>query len=292
MGDQGDGLTKRQVQLSAGTIHYEEHGTGEPIVFVHGFGANGLLWRETVARLSKDHRCIVPDWPLGSHPQAMKADADLTPAGVAALISEFIAELGLDDVTLVGNDSGGAVTQIVVTEKPAGIGRFVLTNCDCFEKFPPGHFKTMARLLRFPPAAYLAAQSMRLRINRKSPLSYGALTAKPIDDAILRAWTEPQIRDAGVRRDGAKFFSSVDPSYTLTAAEKLPSLSIPGLIAWGDADRFFTIGDGRRLADLIPDSRLVPIPGGKTFVPMDDGAGVGDAIAAFMAEKPLAAAAS
>lgn len=290
MGTHGDGSTRRQASLSAGTIHYEEQGTGEPIVFVHGFGASGTLWRETAAQLAASHRCIVPDWPLGAHREAMKADADLTPPGVAGLISEFLAELDLEGVTMVGNDSGGAVTQILVTERPERIGRLVLTNCDCFEKFPPGHFKALARLLRVPGAAYLAAQSMRLRFNRRSPISYGALTARPIDDAILRDWTEPQIRDAGIRRDAARFFSSVNPRYTLEAAEKLPRVHIPALIAWGDADRFFTMEDGRRLADLIPDSRLVTFPGGKTFLPLDDPGGLADAIDVFMSEKPPATA--
>jgi pimeloyl-ACP methyl ester carboxylesterase len=290
MGDQGDGPTRRTIELSGGTIHYEESGEGEPLVFVHGFGVNGLLWRETAAALAPQHRCIVPDWPLGSHPEGMSPDADLTPPGVARMISEFIEALGLEDVTIVGNDSGGAVTQILVTEIPDRISRLVLTNCDCFEKFPPGHFKVLAKALKVPGTAYLAAQSMRLKVNRRSPLSYGALTVQPIDDAILRAWTEPQIRSAGVRRDSKRFFSSVDKRYTLRAATKLRDLGIPALIVWGDADRFFTIEDGRRLAELIPDSRIVEIPGGKTFLPLDDPQGVAAAIGSFVAEKPVGAA--
>jgi pimeloyl-ACP methyl ester carboxylesterase len=287
MGESGDGSgRRRQVGLSAGTIHYDDRGTGEPLVFVHGFGANGLLWTETAAALAGSHRCIVPDWPLGSHPEAMRADADLTPPGMARLISEFIAELGLEDVTVVGNDSGGAVCQILVTEHPERIARLVLTNCDCFEKFPPGRFKAMATMLKVPGAAAVMAQSMRLRANRRSPLAYGALTAKPIDDDLLVAWTEPQIRDAGVRRDGARFMAGANTRYTMRAAEKLPQLKIPGLVVWGVDDRFFTAADARRLADLIPDSTLVEIPGAKTFVQLDEPTRVADAIAAFVSDHP------
>lgn len=286
MGDRGDGSGRMSAALSAGTIHYEDHGKGEPIVFVHGFGANGLLWKDTAASLAGSHRCIVPDWPLGSHSEAMNETADLTPPGIARLISEFLTELDLEDVTIVGNDSGGAVCQILVTEMPERIARLVLTNCDCFEKFPPGHFKAMAKMLKVPGAATVMAQSMRLRVNRRSPLSYGALTAKPIDDELLIAWTEPQIHDAGVRRDGVRFFTSADTRYTMRAAEKLRDLRIPGLLVWGDADRFFTMEDARRLAGLIPDSRLVEIPGGKTFVSLDEPIQVADAIATFVADHP------
>jgi len=291
MGDHGDGSSRHTVNLSGGTIHYEDRGEGEPLVFVHGFGANGLLWREAVEQLRGSHRCIVPDWPLGSHPEAMNPGADVTPPGIARMISELLIELDLDDVTIVGNDSGGAVSQILVTEHPARIARLVLTNCDCFEKFPPGHFKAMAKALRVPGASKVMAESMRIKANRHSPLAYGALTARPVDDALLRAWTEPQIRDAGVRRDGTAFFVAANPAMTMRAAEKLPELKIPALMVWGDADRFFTIEDARRLADLIPDSRLVAIPGGKTFVPLDDPAGVATAIASFVAEKPVPASA-
>ena len=91
---------------------YRERGTGEPIVFVHGALVNADLWRKVVPELAKDFRCIAPDLPLGSHERAMPADADLSPPGVAKLIADFIAALDLDNVTLVGNDTGGALCQL------------------------------------------------------------------------------------------------------------------------------------------------------------------------------------
>jgi pimeloyl-ACP methyl ester carboxylesterase len=277
---------QRTASLSAGELHYRDSGgSGTPLVFLHGFGANGLLWDGVVdelSRLNPGLRCIVPDWPMGSAPVAMRADADVTPTGMASLVAELLDQQGLEDVTIVGNDSGGAVSQIVVTEHPARISRLVLTNCDCFEKFPPGHFKLLARVAGLPGAGAVLANSMRLRAMRRSPLSYGALTADPIDDAILRAWTEPQIRDAGVRRDGIRFFTATDPALTMKAAEKLRTLEIPALLTWGTADRFFTLDDARRLERTIPDCTLVEIAGGKTFVPLDRPREVATAIAEFL----------
>ncbi len=286
MGERGDGFSSRRVELSAGPIHYVERGEGEPIVFVHGFGVNGRLWSETAAALIGEHRCIVPDWPLGSHPEPMRADADLTPPGVARMISELLAELDLDGVTIVGNDSGGALAQILVTEHPDRIARLVLTNCDLLEKFPPKAFLPLAKLCRLPGARPAFARALQLGAVRRSPLTYGALTMEPIDDELLRAWVDPQAADPGVGRDGLRFFGSIDKRYTLEAARKLADLEIPVLLAWGAADRFFKVEDARRLAAIIPDSRLVEVEDARTFVPLDKPAELAAAIAAFVAERP------
>src|SRR5258708_3342540 len=102
-----------ELELSSGTIRYRDDGRGPPIVFVHGSLVNGTLWRDVAARLVPHHRCVVPDWPLGSHELAMRPGADLSPFGVAALVAELLERLDLRDVTLVGNDSGGAICQMV-----------------------------------------------------------------------------------------------------------------------------------------------------------------------------------
>lgn len=272
--NQGREPARRSVELDAGRVHLTDVGEGETLVFAHGFAVNGLLWSPLVDLLADSHRCIVPDLPLGSHPEPMREGADLTPAGIAALLAEMIGALGLDRVTLVGNDSGGAVSQIVATEHPERVARLVLTNCDCLEKFPPGRFKALAKAMRVPGAARAMAQSMRVKANRHSPLAYGALTAKPIPDELTLAWTRPQLADPRVGEDGVRFFTACEPSYTLTAAAKLSELETPVLLAWGEDDPFFTIEDARRLAELIPDATPAPIPARRTFVPLDDPATV------------------
>jgi pimeloyl-ACP methyl ester carboxylesterase len=288
MGDDRDGIggfSSRRVELAGGAIHYREAGGGRPIVFVHGFLANGRLWEGTAAALAGANRCIVPDWPLGSHPEAMRPSADVTPRGVARMVSELLAALELEDVTIVGNDSGGAVSQILVTERPERIGRLVLTNCDCFEKFPPGRFALMAKAARLPGVSTLLANSMRLGFMRRSPMAYGALTSGPVDDEVLRAFTEPSIHDTGVRRDGIRFFTAADPRDTLAAAARFDELEIPVLLAWGVDDPFFTIGDARRLAAAIGDSTLVEIPGAGTFTALDRPDEVAAAIASFVDDE-------
>ena len=269
--------------LGAGPIHYRERSARPPIVFVHGAIENGRLCDDVVPGLADGHRCILPDWPMGSHSEAMSAEADLSPRGQAQLISEFLAALELDDVTIVANDSGGAVSQILVTERPGRVGRLVLTNCDSFEHFPPGTFKTMVWMARTPGGYSALVNAMRIRAIRTSPIAYGALTSGPADDELLRAFTEPQVRDAGIRRDGRKFVAAMRPADTLAAGAKLPGLEIPALMAWGVDDRFFKLDHARRIADAIPDAKLVEIAGASTFVSLDRPQELAAAIADFMA---------
>src|SRR5215212_7364497 len=141
---------RKEVQLPQGPIRYREAGEGKPVVFVHGYLVDGRLWGGVVDELSSDYRCFAPDWPIGAQQIALNPDADLTPYGVAATIAAFLEELDLTDVTIVGNDSGGAMSQVLVSRHPERIGRLVLTNCDTHENFPPGPFKALIPLAKMP----------------------------------------------------------------------------------------------------------------------------------------------
>jgi pimeloyl-ACP methyl ester carboxylesterase len=278
-----------EVTLQQGTIHYCDTGDGSPVVFVHGLLVDGTLWRKVTPLLEGDARCIAPDLPLGSHRIAMKPDADMSPAGVARLVGDFLAALDLDDVTLVGNDTGGAISQLVALDHGERVGRLVLTNCDCFEVFPPKEFKAMVQAARVPGALYAALQPMRAAAARRMPMAYGAL-AHELPDEVTAAWVAPILDDADVRRDTVAFLRAVDKAVTLDAAARLPSLNIPSLVAWGQDDRFFAPELGERLAAVLPGSRLEPVAGARTFVPEDAPEALADLIRGFVREGAAQAA--
>jgi pimeloyl-ACP methyl ester carboxylesterase len=130
-----------EIELSTGTIDYEDTGgDGSPIVFLHGMLMDSSLWDGVIAELSAEHRCIAPTLPLGAHRHPMAAAADLSLPGIARLVAEFLDRLDLRDVTLVGNDTGGALGQLLVADGAAAtrIERIVLASCDAFDNFPPG----------------------------------------------------------------------------------------------------------------------------------------------------------
>jgi pimeloyl-ACP methyl ester carboxylesterase len=272
---------QKEVRLTGGTVRYRERGEGDPIVFVHGALVNGDLWAEVAPALARTHRCITPDWPFGGHEVPMEEDADLTPPGVARLVAEFLAELDLRDVTLVANDTGGGIAQIVVTEHPERIGRLVLTSCDAFRNFPPHSLKP-SQLLGFAPGvggAVLAASVGP----RAAQRALGKLLAKQAaEDATLDSFFGPIKRDKRIRRDFARFFRSLRPKHTLRAAEKLPEFDRPALVAWSADDLFFPKRHGRRLAELMPQARFELIEDSRTFSPVDQPERLASLIDAFV----------
>jgi len=258
-----------RIDLAAGPIEYQDVGSGPVVVFVHGLFADGALWREVVPLLPA-RRCIVPTWPLGSHRLAMRPGADLSPPGVAALVADFLAALDLRDVTLVGNDSGGAVCQLVAARYPERIGRLVLTNCDAFELFPPPAFAYLTWAPRIPGLMTALAKLLHgVPRLRRLPLAWGALTVTPIAEDLLDAWSAPGARDPAIRRDAAAFMRGADPRLTIEAAEALGRFARPVRLVWGARDRFFPVALAERLAAAIPGARLDVVDGAATFLPLD-----------------------
>jgi pimeloyl-ACP methyl ester carboxylesterase len=281
---------QHEVSLPQGKITYRERGSGDPIVFVHGALVNADLWRKVVPELAKDFRCIAPDLPLGSHEHAMPAGADLSPPGVAKLIADFIVALDLDNVTLVGNDTGGAICQVVVTQHPDRIGRLVLTNCDAYDVFPPSLFKPLFYAGRIPGFIWAIAQPLRMTALRHSPIGFGWLAKKGIPAEQTRSWLRPLLKDRGVRRDTRKLLKGAGPRHTQEAAQRFGQFDKPVLVAWATEKDFFPTEYAERLAHDFPKGRLERIEDSWTFVPEDQPERLGRLIAEF-AREPVEAAA-
>ena len=255
-------------ELPQGTVRYRDEGDGRPVVFVHGILLNGLFWRRVTPRL-EGFRRIAPDWPLGSHEVPLRPSADLSPAGLARIVADFLDALGLDDVVLVGNDTGGAIAQIVAADHPQRLGALVLTSCDAFENFLPPMFRGLQAAARVPGALPAFLAPLRLRPARGLPLAFGWLRKRPIEPDVSDAFMAPYFDHAGVRRDLRKALRGISTRYTLDAAAKLPSFDKPALVAWSADDRFFPLDHGRRLADLLPQGRFVEIADSYTYSPED-----------------------
>jgi pimeloyl-ACP methyl ester carboxylesterase len=197
-----------------------------------------------------------------------------------------MAALELEDVTLVGNDTGGAISQLVAANHPERLGRLVLTPCDAYENFLPPFFRPLQYAARVPGLLTALMQPVRLRAMQRGPLAFGLLISpENVDPAVLDAWVRPYLDDRGVRRDTTKFLRSISNRYTLQAAEKLRRFEKPTLIAWAPEDRFFKLRYAERLAAEIPDARLVRIANSRTFVPEDQPERLAQEISSFMDES-------
>jgi len=271
---------RKEVQLAAGTIRYREAGEGKPLVFVHGYLVDGRLWDGVVDALSDRYRCIAPDWPIGAQQVAMDPQADLSPPGIADLISSFLEKLDLEDVTIVGNDSGGAMSQVLVTRHPERIGRLVLTNCDTHENFPPGIFKAMPPLARVPGGMQVLAAPFRIGAMARRAFAPFAKTTIPPE--LIASWMEPAAADRAIMRDLRKVTGGMHRRYTLEAAEKLRGSQLPILLLWAPGDKLFPISYAQRLASETGNTRIVEIQDASTFVPIDQPVRVAEEIAEFV----------
>lgn len=274
-----------RIDLPAGTVHYRAYGPadGRPVVFVHGFLVDADLWSDVPQRLAAaGHRTFAPTWPLGAHTTAMADGVDLSPRGIARVVLSFLEALDLTDVVLVGSDTGGAVSQLLLDEDPSRIARLVLTNCDAFDTFPPFPFDRLFQLARHPRPALAILQTMRWSVLRHSPLGFGWLVRRKLAPAESRAWITPYLTDPGVRRDVTAFARGWTGEELAGSARWLTRFDKPVLVCWGADDPYFKLRLAHWLAATFPDTTLVELPGARTFVSLDQPERLADEILGWL----------
>ncbi len=257
------------VDLPGGRIRYHETGSGSPVVFVHGLLVNADLWRKVVPGVAAaGHRCIAPDWPFGSHSIPVP-DADLSPTGAADLIAAFLDRLDLHDVTLVANDTGGAITQILLTRDRSRIERVVLTNCDAYDKFFPQPFTPLPRLVAIPGFLRMMVASMVIRPAQRLPIAFGLVIKRHPPTAIVDSYLLPSRKSAAIRADLRRFLRQIHKRHTLAAAQRFPTLDLPVLLAWASEDKSFKLSFAQRLAGDLPNATLRTVEDSYTFISED-----------------------
>ncbi len=278
----------RMLDLGSGRrLRVHSVGEGPPMVFVHGALVNANLWRKVVPRLAGFQR-VTLDLPLGSHLEPMDKQADMSPPALADLIADAIEALDLRDVTVVGSDTGGALTQILAARRPERLGSLVLTSCDAFDNFPPRFFRIVLAPARIPGFIPIGFGALRVRALRRLPIAYGWLSMEPIDRQAEDSYVLPVLTRREVQRDIRRVLAGLDPKYTLDAALKLTAWDRPALIAWSAEDRFFPPEHGERLAKVIPGARFELIAGARTFSPEDQPERLAKLIGEFARERERA----
>jgi pimeloyl-ACP methyl ester carboxylesterase len=254
----------------AGEIEYRASGRGRPVVFAHGVGVNGDLWRNVAPAVAASGlRCVVPDLPLGAHSIPLSESPDMSLPGLADILSGFVEALDLHDVLLVANDTGGAITQALIGRRPERITRLVLTSCDAFDRYPPPAVAYLKATARVPGGLWALGQAVRFRAVQRLPIAYGWGTRSPIEPRIMESYTRPVRVSAGVRADLGRVLKQARKSDMEAASRSVAHFRRPALVAWAADDRFFPVEHGRALADLLPNARFELVESSRTFIPED-----------------------
>jgi len=274
-----------QVELSAGTIEYEDTGgEGPPIVMVHGLAMDWRQWRKVLAELDGDFRCVMPVLPMGAHRKPMHPDADLSLRGMVRLLAEFLERLDLRDVTLCFNDWCGAQVMIAdgLMER---VGKLVFVSCEAFENYPPGLAGHAAWLsAKLPGGVPLMRRVVLSPTLRRLPFIFGQMTKHGVPDELMREWLEP-LRRPEIRRDFRKYTgAAMKGRHDLRGATPaLASFDRPVLVVWDIEGKMMPNEHGHRLAQAFPDSRLVELPNCYTLIPEDQPVELARAIGEFAA---------
>jgi len=271
------------MELSMGPIRYYEAGQGPTLVFVQGWMVNANHWRGVVGALADRFRCITADWPTGSHELALDPDADLSPPGCARQIAEFVEVLDLSDVTLVGNDSGGALAQITAASHRARIGALVLTACETpADVWPPLEFAVLTAEAVKPDGLIDLMAALADVAFRADPVAYGLLAKYGIPVAVSDTYVQPFLEDAAIRHDTHKIMGGAHERHVRAAADTLVTAwDRPALLVWAEDDPVFAAERGRAYAASLPGARFELITDSFSFTPEDQPEQLARLIAAF-----------
>ncbi len=282
-------MESKRLETRLGPLAWRSTGQGPALVFFAGALANGDLWRDVVAALEDRYRCITIDLPLGAHPWPLSPGADRSATSLARLLLDCLELLDVEDATVVVNDTaGGLLLLSLATDHPAlrRVGRLVLTNCENYDQFPPDKLKKAVAMCRTTPSLARALFRLQTWLQHRSSAvrrrGIATVAASGLDDERVESFSGPARRDHRVAGDLVAALAGERPQLLIDAAEAIPRFDRPVLVIWGESCDFFPMTGAQRLASDFPRATLVPVPGAKTWVPVDNPAAVADGIVRFV----------
>lgn len=272
---------QRLVEVPQGRIAVHDQGAGPTLLFVGGLLVDHTLWDLVVERLEGRYRCVRVVLPLGAHREAMRPGSDLSPRGLAAIVAGVMEQLDLRDVVLVGNDTGGAICQLVVDRHDERLAGLVLTTCDAYRHFPPPLLTPLIWLSKAPRLGHAYLRSLRF-----GPAMTALVVAvnKRRSKERMDGWRRSLVADAAVRDDVLRFLAAIDAQDTVDAVPALEAFGRPALVVWSDKDLIFPVEDGRRLARQLH-TELRVIKDTRTFIALDQPGPLAELIDAFVTER-------
>jgi pimeloyl-ACP methyl ester carboxylesterase len=277
---------RRFVETPSGRIAFVEHGEGLPALFIHGVPLNGFHWRHVMKGLGDCRRCIALDL-MGLGYSEIAPDQDVSFTAQARMIEQFIASLGLDQVDLVGNDSGGAISQIFAAHNPGRLRSLTLTNCDVHDGWPPETVPPNIEAARLGTLAGAFEQLLRHPAAARARFARTYVEPAVFTDEAIRLYLEPILQNAHRRDAFHRYFLGFDSRQTVAIEPLLRELRVPTLIVWGLNDIFFPVKWAHWLRSTIPGAvAVVEVPEAKLFFAEDRPEALIGPLRNFLLEDP------
>ena len=237
-------------------LYFEEYGSGEPILLIHGFGASSYSWRYLVPELSKRHRVVLVDLKgFGRSPKPM--DEAYSIHDQVRLVSNFIRDRDLAGMTLAGHSYGGGVA-LLLAMALSGDARYaprrlILVDNVAFRQRLP----FFVRLLQSPAGALVVATLPNTFLVRNI-LELAYYDDSRIPPEAVAAYAQA-LDSRGGRHALVRTAERIMPPDIDALPAGYGKLSVPTLILWGREDEIVPLAIGERLHRAIPQSKLVVV---------------------------------
>ena len=262
-------ITTHHVETPSGRISYSSAGSGPAALFVHGVVLNKHLWRHQLAGLSDIRRCIAVDL-LAHGDTEITPDQDVSVTANAKMLKEVLDALKIDQVDLIGNDSGGGISQIFAALNPERVRTLTLTDCDAHDNWPPEAFRPFVDMVKAGGLHDTLEALLADKTIYRSPGTLGPAYERPeiATDEDIETYLRPLIRSEQRTRDLQRFIVAFDNSHTRVIEPQLRKLEAPTLIVWGTDDVYFPVKWAHWLAETIPGAKPpVELEGARLFFP-------------------------
>jgi pimeloyl-ACP methyl ester carboxylesterase len=246
-------------------------GSGPAALFVHGVVLNKHMWRRQLAALLDIRRCIAVDL-LAHGDTEITSEQDVSVTANAKMLREVLDALQIDQVDLIGNDSGGGICQIFAALNPDRVRSLTLTNCDTHDNWPPEAFKPFVEMVASGGLAKTVGAMLSDKSIYRSPGALGPAYEDPNveSDEEIDIYLQPHLRSDLRTNDLTRFVDAFDNKHTLAIDDKLRQLRSPTMIVWGTDDVYFPVKWAHWLAGAIPGAKApVELQGARLFFPLE-----------------------
>lgn len=256
-----EGGPTRRFPSSGGSVAWDRHGAGPPLVLVHGTPASSHLWRRITPRLAE--RFSVHVWDLLGYGGSEKREGqNVSIAAQARLLADLLEHWDLDAPAVVGHDVGAAIVLRAHLRHGRRFRRIALLDAVAFNPWLTPTTTHIRAHLEHYRAMFLPAFEELVRAHLSTAV-HRSMDEETVD-AYLAPWRGEEGRAAYLRK-----IVQVDEGQTAELEPLLGSIRVPVLVIWGERDRWLDPSLGRRLAGAIPEARLVLVPEAGHFVTED-----------------------